>query len=273
GVVMGSVWTFEAHPVFLFSHLCMSRMVQRFGRDESNWEQIDIVLEHADLDGDQPTNAKITGSGHSNDELDDGQTDSETEFPDNGTRAGGYERERQRQIQQNREQLLHLGLVSELGENSTDTAHYQTMVAMYPRLPIEFTPLALIVVPHVSNADFKLCHVEPYRRALVQITHDASRRLCPSGLLVIGIQDVRDEHGKLWPLGMLVLEDVQRAVGSIRLRLKEFIVVVENGHARKRDDVVSRETFMDEECVIGAVGTDIHVPIVHAYYLVFMKLK
>ncbi|KAJ2122917.1 hypothetical protein GGF48_003977, partial [Coemansia sp. RSA 921] len=85
--------------------------------------------------------------------------------------------------------------------------------------------------------------------------------------------DVRDEHGKLWPLGMLVLEDVQRAVGSIRLRLKEFIVVVENGHARKRDDVVSRETFMDEECVIGAVGTDIHVPIVHAYYLVFMKLK
>ncbi|KAJ2494224.1 hypothetical protein GGI11_008940, partial [Coemansia sp. RSA 2049] len=80
-------------------------------------------------------------------------------------------------------------------------------------------------------------------------------------------------HGKLWPLGMLVLEDVQRAVGNIRLRLKEFIVVVENGHSRKRDDVVSRESFVDEKCIVGSTDPGIHVPIVHAYYMVFMKLE
>ncbi|KAJ2675361.1 hypothetical protein IWW42_001145 [Coemansia sp. RSA 1085] len=267
-VVMGSVWTFEPHPVFLFSHLCMSRMVQRFGRDESNWEQIDLVLENKKV-ADAHVQLKTANAESGNH---DDMSDSEPEFADNGTRAGGYELERQRQIQENREQLLHLGLVSELGEDSTDTAHYQKMVAMCPRLPLDATPLALIVVPHISNLEFKRCHVEPYRQALVQITHDASNRLCPSGLLVIGVQDVRDENGKLWPLGMLVLEDVQRAIGNIRLRLKEFIVVVENGHARKRDDVVSRETFVDEKCIVG-VSNIPHVPIVHAYYLVFMKLK
>ncbi|KAJ2848822.1 hypothetical protein IWW36_003056 [Coemansia brasiliensis] len=272
-VVMGSVWTFEPHPVFLFSHLCMSRMVQRFGRDESNWEQIDLALENKKIAENQ-VQLEAANIESGNNEQNDDMSDSEPEFADNGTRAGGYELERQRQIQENREQLLHLGLVSELGEDSTDTAHYQKMVAMYPRLPLDTTPLALIVVPHISNLEFKRCHIEPYRQALVQITHDASNRLCPSGLLVIGVQDVRDENGKLWPLGMLVLEDVQRAIGSIRLRLKEFIVVVENGHARKRDDVVSRETFVDEKCIVGAsITDDIHVPIVHAYYLVFMKLK
>ncbi|KAJ2081933.1 hypothetical protein H4R24_001965 [Coemansia sp. RSA 988] len=290
GVVMGSVWTFEHHPVHQFAHMCMSRMVERFGRDGSNWEQIDLTL----VPLQQTTGALAAGEvdaapvGDANDvacganDIDsmraplsdaDHQADSDPELLDSDAEAGGYERARQRQIQQNREQLLHLGLVSELGEDSTDIAHYRKMVAM-PLLPLTSTaPLALMVVPHIPNTQFSRCHVEPYRRALVQITHDASHRLCPSGLLILGIQDVRDEHGKLWPLGMLVLEDVQRAVGSIRLRLKEFIVVVENGYARKRDNVMSRETFVDEQCVVGVNAPDIHVPIVHAYYLVFMKLK
>ncbi|KAJ2160990.1 hypothetical protein GGF46_001849 [Coemansia sp. RSA 552] len=281
GVVMGSVWTFEHSPVHSFPHMCMSRMVQRFGRDESNWEQLGLALVKdtgaaTGLDIADCADGGDTGDGTDGNtimDLDTDQSDSEPEFPANGTRAGGYERERQRQIQQNRQLLLNLGLVSELGEDSADTAHYQKMVAMEPRQPISSTPLALLVVPHILNTEFRLRHVEPYRRALVQVTHDASHRLCPSGLLVLGIQDVRDEHGKLWPLGMLVLEDVQRAVGSIRLRLKEFIVVVENGHARKRDDVVSRENFVEEQCALDIDDPGIHVPIVHAYYLVFMKLK
>ncbi|KAJ1728514.1 hypothetical protein LPJ61_003996, partial [Coemansia biformis] len=239
-VVMGSVWTFESHPAHSFPHLCASRMVERFGRDGTNWEQIDLaLLQRWDTDH---AGGMHRGTGGSEGEAavgtaDESQSESESEFPNNGTRAGGYERKRQRQIQENREQLLNLGLVSELGEDSTDIAHYRKLVAMTPRLPIERTPLALIVVPHLPNTAFARRHVEPYRRALVQIVHDASARLCPSGLLVLGVQDVRDEYGKLWPLGMLVLEDVQRAIGSIRLRLKEFIVVVENGHARKRDEV------------------------------------
>ncbi|KAJ2781859.1 hypothetical protein H4R18_002622 [Coemansia javaensis] len=267
-VVMGSVWTFESHPAHPFPLLCASRMVERFGREGSNWEQIDLALrlprdtEH----GQAAATTSVNGPDSNNDSDNDSD---EPEFPDNGTRAGGYERERQRQIQQNREQLLHLGLVSELGEDSTDIAHYRKMTAM---APLAEAPLALIVVPHVPNALIVRRHIEPYRRALVQITHDASARLCPSGLLVLGVQDVRDEHGKLWPLGMLVLEDVQRAIGAIRLRLKEFIVAVENGHARKRDKVSSRDAFVDERCIVGLDSPDIHIPIVHVYYLVFMRL-
>ncbi|KAJ2805259.1 hypothetical protein H4R20_002163 [Coemansia guatemalensis] len=290
GVVMGSVWTFEHHPAHPFAHMCMSRMVERFGRDGSNWEQVDLALrplqqaaaDHAAGEIYTAQDTDANGACCDGNDIDgkcgslsnaNHQADSDPELLDSDAEDGDYEKARQRHIQQNREQLLQLGLVSELGEDSTDIAHYKKMVAMAPLPPTSSAPLALIVVPHISNTQFARCHVEPYRRALVQITHNASRRLCPSGLLVLGVQDVRDEHGKLWPLGMLVLEDVQRAVGSIRLRLKEFIVVVENGYARKRDDVMSRETFVDEQCVVGVNTPDIHVPIVHAYYLVFMKLK
>ncbi|KAI9501531.1 hypothetical protein BX070DRAFT_37661 [Coemansia spiralis] len=281
-VVMGSVWTFGRHPAQTFPHLCMSRMVERFGRDESNWEQIDVDLpvvgshlpiqmnvvnpEAAGSKARNSIDSNIVGAvdncmdKDNDNDADSAQSGSEnSEFHDNGTHAGDYEKARQRQIQENREQLLHLGLVSELGEDTTDIAHYLKMTAMPPRLPVSETPLALIVVPHVPNVKLVRSHISPYRQALVQITHDASRRLCPSGLLVLGVQDVRDEHGKLWPLGMLVLEDVQRAVGTIRLRLKEFIVVIENGHARKRDDVISRDSFADERCIVGIDSPDIHV--------------
>ncbi|KAJ2774393.1 hypothetical protein GGI18_004584, partial [Coemansia linderi] len=208
-VVMGSVWSFDRHHRYTFPQLCMSRMVERFGRDNSNWEHVDLILT-----SNEPAVASMSSDSDSD------ESTSSVEFQDNGTRAGDYERRRQRQIQQNRAQLLHLGLVSELGEDSSDTAHYLKLLAM-PVRPL--APLSLIVVPHIPNSQFLHHHIASYRRALVQITHDASHRLCPAGLLVLGTQDIRDENGKLWPLGMLVLEDVQRAVGSIRLRLKEFI--------------------------------------------------
>ncbi|KAJ2490423.1 hypothetical protein IWW37_003164 [Coemansia sp. RSA 2050] len=209
-VVMGSVWSFDCHHRYTFPQLCMSRMVERFGRDNSNWEHVDLKLS-----SNEPAVASMSSDSDSDDST------SSAEFQDNGTCAGDYERRRQRQIQQNRAQLLHLGLVSELGEDSSDTAHYLKLLAM-PMRPL--APLALIVVPHIPNSQFLHHHIASYRRALVQITHDASHRLCPAGLLVLGTQDIRDENGKLWPLGMLVLEDVQRAVGSIRLRLKERIL-------------------------------------------------
>ncbi|KAJ1955512.1 hypothetical protein EC988_001841, partial [Linderina pennispora] len=265
-VVMGSVWTFEPHSLHTFPQLCMSRMVERFGRDNSNWEQIDLAL--ANPRGTMPSVQKTASDSPAS----PNSSDSEEEEP--FLSVDSYEKERQRQIERNRNQLLQLGLVSELGEESNDISHYRKMVAQSAREPIADTPLGLIVVPHVPECQFLHAHIADYRRALVQITHDASHRLPPSGLLVVGVQDVRDENGKLWPMGMLVLEDVQSAVGEIRLRLKEFIVVVEQGHARKRDDVISRDSFVQEQCVVGRDNSeDIHVPIVHAYYLVFMKLK
>ncbi|KAJ2889051.1 hypothetical protein FB639_000194 [Coemansia asiatica] len=283
-VVMGSVWTFERHAVHSFSQLCMSRMVERFGRDLCNWEQIDLELKNLSQTSDDGTGQKEQEEIEymqmdrpedlDESSMSDSQDESsEIEHLDNGTHAGEYERERQRQIRENREQLLHLGLVSALGEDSNDIAHYRKLLSMPSANHVPDLPLALVVVPHIPNSMFSLVHIASYRRALVQIAHDASHRLSPSGMLVLGVQDIRDEHGKLWPLGMLVLEDVQRAVGHIRLRLKEFIVVVENGHARKRDDVLSRDGFVEEKCIVERTDPDIHLPIVHAYYLVFMKLK
>ncbi|KAJ1676729.1 hypothetical protein EV182_007608, partial [Spiromyces aspiralis] len=95
-----------------------------------------------------------------------------------------------------------------------------------------------------------LRHVADYRRTLIQCIHDASRRLALAGLLIIGVQDIRDENGKLWPMGMLIDEDVHRAVGSIRLRLKELIVCVERGWECKKDECITIENFKDEECIV-----------------------
>lgn len=39
-VVMGTVWVFKPTEQYRFEQLCMSRMVERFGRDDTNWEQV-----------------------------------------------------------------------------------------------------------------------------------------------------------------------------------------------------------------------------------------
>lgn len=41
-VVMGTVWVFRPNATYRFENLCVSRMVQRFGRDDTNWELVEI---------------------------------------------------------------------------------------------------------------------------------------------------------------------------------------------------------------------------------------
>lgn len=41
-VVMGTVWIFKPTEKYSFSDLCTSRMVERFGKDESNWEHVQL---------------------------------------------------------------------------------------------------------------------------------------------------------------------------------------------------------------------------------------
>lgn len=43
-VVMGTVWVFKPTEAYGFDKLCMSRMVERFGKDDGNWEHIQLVL-------------------------------------------------------------------------------------------------------------------------------------------------------------------------------------------------------------------------------------
>lgn len=44
-VVMGTVWVFKPTEEHRFEKLCISRMVERFGKDDGNWEHIELVLE------------------------------------------------------------------------------------------------------------------------------------------------------------------------------------------------------------------------------------
>lgn len=39
---MGTVWVFKPTDEYHFKDLCISRMVERFGKDESNWEHIEF---------------------------------------------------------------------------------------------------------------------------------------------------------------------------------------------------------------------------------------
>lgn len=43
-VVMGTVWVFKPTETYTFDKLCISRMVERFGKDDGNWEHIELQL-------------------------------------------------------------------------------------------------------------------------------------------------------------------------------------------------------------------------------------
>lgn len=48
-VVMGTVWVFKPTEKYKFEQLCTSRMVERFGRDESNWEHVCLILSEEEV--------------------------------------------------------------------------------------------------------------------------------------------------------------------------------------------------------------------------------
>ncbi|OMJ15828.1 hypothetical protein AYI70_g7003 [Smittium culicis] len=106
-----------------------------------------------------------------------------------------------------------------------------------------------------------------------------------SGQIVIGVQDIRDPiNGELWPMGMLVCEDIENSVSNTVLRLKELVVVVPEGFKNTKDLQYYKENNINisrnnsEEpkvrYVVDLPNKKIdHLPIVHAYYLVYMKLQ
>ena len=48
-VVMGTTWTFKPTANHDFVLLCTSRMVERFGRDSANWEEIKIEFNNIEV--------------------------------------------------------------------------------------------------------------------------------------------------------------------------------------------------------------------------------
>ena len=56
----------------------------------------------------------------------------------------------------------------------------------------------------------------------MHLAKEALEHLPVTGVFIVGAQDIRSESGKLYPLGMLLLEDVIRVVGEDCLKLKEL---------------------------------------------------
>lgn len=104
-----------------------------------------------------------------------------------------------------------------------------------------------------------------YRRSIIQLAQDAIPQLTTKGMLIIGTKDIRDENtGKLWPISMLVLEDIERTTS--RLRLKEMVITVPEGYSKSRDRTVAVQQQQQQQ-----QQEENHLPIVHAVYLIFQK--
>ncbi|KAG2182150.1 hypothetical protein INT43_007077 [Umbelopsis isabellina] len=259
-VVMGTVWIFKPSAKHSFSQLCTSRMVERFGKDESNWEHIEI-----ELSSDQ-NSTDCQPSVYDNHAIQ--ETEADTLLLSN------YELERQRRIEENRIALLQLGLISDLSEESSDFSHYEAMIRK-AALPAP-SPLSLRVIPHIPSQLLKPEYLPLYRENIVQMAQESVGKLAAGGMFIVGTQDYREPTGKLWPLGVLIMEDINRNIGEKHLKLKEMVVTVPEGYSKDRSKVISYENYVQDICLLDVVGETerlgLNVPIVHAVYLIFMKM-
>ncbi|CEJ00195.1 hypothetical protein RMCBS344292_14260 [Rhizopus microsporus] len=249
-VVMGTVWVFKPTDSFRFDQLCISRMVERFGKDDGNWEHIELDLEEPHQKQQSVKPAELEKGNETNEEQEE---------------ISDYERQRLKRIEENNKTLLKLGLISELSEKSDDIIHYENMMSKSPYVESD---LVLMIVGHQQILPR---YINSYRQTLVDIAKEAIQRLAPKGMLIIGAQDIRDPvSGKLWPMSMLILEDIERAVGRDDIRLKELVVTVPDGYSKDRQQKPRSEEEEDEMIDIETI--DDFVPIVHAVYLIFQKL-
>ncbi|KAI8342076.1 hypothetical protein BC941DRAFT_415299 [Chlamydoabsidia padenii] len=274
-VVMGTVWVFRPKEQHSFSKLCMSRMVERFGKDDCNWEHVQFMFTAVEENTiGSSCIVELTDEEAASDEV---QQQSEDE-----SSLSNYEQERLKRIDENNKILLKLGLVSELGEESEDTIHYDNMINKPSQ---EEAPLCIVIMEHPEENVIKVNQIGLYRQTVVEAALKACDTLAPLGMFIVGTQDIRDpDTGKLWPMSMLILEDIEGAVDRSILKLKEMVVTVPEGHSRNRKLPISeamaqyqQQEEEDEQAVIIVDGdndgrSSDHLPIVHAIYLIFQRL-
>ncbi|KAI9470552.1 MAG: hypothetical protein EXX96DRAFT_491184 [Benjaminiella poitrasii] len=247
--VMGTVWIFKPTTNYSLPQLCVSRMVERFGQDDSNWVHVELTNGFAVI--------KVIKKN---------ETIEESE--ENKISMSEYEQERLKRIQENNKTLLKLGLISELSEESEDVIHHDTMIS---KEPYNEGKLMLMVTGHVETLQPN--QINEYRKTLVSLANEATVKLATKGMLIIGTKDVRDPiTGKLWPLTMLVLEDIERVLGRDIIRLKEMVVTVPDGYSKDRKNEYELVEEQEEDFIdIETIEHD-HLPIVHAVYLIFQKI-
>lgn len=130
--------------------------------------------------------------------------------------------------------------------------------------------LVLMITSHIF--DLSTNKIDDYRRSIVRLAAESTKKLAPKGMFIVGTQDIRDPYtGKLYPLTMLVLEDIEREVGRGVIKLKEMVVTVPNGYSKDRKmDFQAVNEEIEDFIDIESISHE-YVPIVHAIYLIFQK--
>jgi hypothetical protein len=139
-----------------------------------------------------------------------------------------------------------------LGDDANDVPHLEKLLYGSPPIEAGNVPLSIVILPHIEDTNPKLPHftsfdqLATYRRGVVRTAQQAYNDLCISGFFIVGVKDVRIPHTfmdgdtvdewtteqLLYPLGMLVLEDMNRVFRTDQLKLKELVVTVPNGYSR-----------------------------------------
>ncbi|KAF9937913.1 hypothetical protein BGZ67_000747 [Mortierella alpina] len=254
-VVMGSVWTFKPTEEYDFPTLCVSRMVERFGRNDANWEEFKLDFKSENFETVEFFKAHAVEV-----------------LPPDEEDLVSYERDRLQQIQENNRMLLALGLITDLSETSDDIGHQNKIAQDTPCFPSP-AQTALRMLAHIPCSALRSHQVSAYRTAVMHLAIEALEKLPVTGVFIVGAQDLRTEEGKLIPLGMLILEDIIRVVGEDCLRLKELVEAVPEGYQKDRRKVTCWDEFKEETCTPNDEIPPTHLPIVHACYLVFTKVK
>ncbi|KAG0245144.1 hypothetical protein BGX31_007855 [Mortierella sp. GBA43] len=257
-VVMGSVWTFKPTQEYDFPTLCVSRMVERFGKNESNWEELKLEFDLKESTEVQVIERDVAPPAEVPPTVDEDMV--------------SYERDRLQQIQENNRMLLALGLITELSESSDDIGHQIKISKDAPCYPPP-AQTVLRLVAHIPGVLLSPEQMPVYRTAIMHLAIQALENLPVTGMFIVGTQDIRADSGKLIPLAMLVLEDIIRVVGDDCLKLKELIEAVPDGYQRDRRKTTCMEEYPGEICAAFEENPTTHLPIVHACYLVFTKVK
>ncbi|KAJ3155768.1 hypothetical protein HDU86_004237 [Geranomyces michiganensis] len=296
-VVMGTAWTFRVTANESLARLVMSRLIDRFGKDDMLWEEIAFasfsagVLESATYHYQCSERDPVAGPNN--------RSDLEVQSLRN-------DRERQVDARSERE-LSELKPGSGLSaDGKDDWRHLATLMSAPIVSHADGEAPCLIILPHIDVPTTALLPdgdwLARYMQFLVTRASDAASRLADDGLLIIGVKDVRVVAEKLTrtdpnaaeplgrtryiPLGMILSEQMAAHIETPagKMRLRDFVVAVPDGYSRDKDAYTvedmrgrinedienwTKETQQEAE---GEADVRRLLPIVQAYYFVYTKV-
>jgi len=259
-VVIGTVWNLSVSRSYGLQELALSTALERFGRDNEYWEEIDLFDYQERLQDFCFTHSSCVNDIEDNEDYYDdedrvvGRADELTEADDYTSAISNYELERQRRIQKNNECLVNLGLLMELNKNNSSSNNYIYFQKIFNTPPekdfkLEEGKLFIIFIPHLdipSTYIFRrsqIAWITEYRHFIIEQAKAAVSKLKNGGLFIVGGKDVR--------VGELVDRDGNVYEGSLEDdsdgENEEDMETEEGGNSDGDDDEVVDMDISDEE--------------------------